>query len=84
VLLAEGLGVESYLEVGGRGNFAGDSRTIRLFADFARRARDVACVWEALGCARLVVHGPEIEAVRRRLNARCGLREAEGRLFGTG
>ena len=64
VLLAEGLPAESYLDVGDRSNFAGPSGTVRLHPDLASRVR------EAVGCAPLVVTGPELDAVRRSANAR--------------
>jgi hypothetical protein len=65
VILAEGLTVESYLDVGDRANFA-DQDTVRLFPDFdARLAPDAARVWETKGAAPLVVAGDALEAVRR-------------------
>jgi hypothetical protein len=70
VVLAEGLAVESYLETGGRDNFANGGAAVRLFADFATQTPDIAAVWEARGCARFVVSGPEVEAIRRRINPR--------------
>jgi hypothetical protein len=63
VLFAEGLPAESYLDIGDRSNFAG-SPTVRLFPDFATPAPNLATLWEALGCAPLVIHGPELEAAR--------------------
>jgi hypothetical protein len=68
VLLAEGMPAESYLDVGDRSNFANGGAPIRLFADFATHTFDAAQRWEALGCARLVVCGPELATVRRRVN----------------
>ncbi len=64
VLLAEGLPAESYLDTGDRGTFATGGRTITLHPEFSSRLR------EAEGCAPLVVAGPTLDAVRRRLNAR--------------
>jgi hypothetical protein len=61
VLLAEGLPAESYLDTGNRGAFGGD--VPQLHPDFALR------VWDEAACARLVTHGPILEAVRRRLLA---------------
>jgi hypothetical protein len=66
VLLAEGLAAESYLDAGDRGNFANGGTAVRLHADFASR------VWEAQGCAPLVVSGAVLAAVRRRLARRGG------------
>ena len=64
VLLAEGLPCESYLDTGNRGNFANGGPVARLHPDFAQR------VWEAEACAPLVLHGPLLEEVRRRLATR--------------
>ena len=64
VLLAEGLPVESYLDTGDRSNFTNDDAVVRFFPDFSGPSPDATTVWEALGCARLVVCGPELEAVR--------------------
>jgi hypothetical protein len=69
VILAEGLTVESYLELGagevdGRANFDG-GETIRLFPDFgAHLAPNAVLAWEALAAAPLVVTGPELAAAR--------------------
>jgi hypothetical protein len=76
VILAEGLTVESYLDLGDRVNFDGGS-TIQLFPDFAApRAAKTAPVWEARGVVKLVITGPELEAARQvvRENARNSLR----------
>jgi hypothetical protein len=62
VLLAEGLPTESYLDTGDRATF-GDGR-VRLLPD---RAADL---WESLGCAPLVVTGPRLAAVQRRIAER--------------
>jgi collagen type I alpha len=64
VVLAEALPVESYLDTGDRASFASGGGPITLHPDFASR------VWEAEGCAPLVVSGPELAAVRRRLAER--------------
>jgi hypothetical protein len=69
VIVANGLPAESYLDVGDRSNFSGGA-TMRLFPDFATPVDGVAAVWEAKGCAPLVIHGPVLEAVRARLAAR--------------
>lgn len=63
VLLANGLAVESYLDTGDRCNFANGGEPIALHPDFASR------IWEAKGCAPLIVAGPELHAVRTWLNA---------------
>jgi len=64
VLLAEGLPTESYLDVGDRTSFANGGGAVALYPDFASR------VWEAAGCAPLVVTGSELEAARQRVNER--------------
>ena len=64
VLLADGLPVESYLETGGRSAFANGGGPVALFPEFHVR------VWEAMGCARLIVTGPERDAARMLVNAR--------------
>jgi T5SS/PEP-CTERM-associated repeat protein len=63
VVLAEGLPVESYLHTGDRSDFANGGGVVRLYPDFN------ALAWEALGCARLVMIGPELDAARARLAA---------------
>ena len=66
VILAEGLTVESYLDVGDRANFNADNGTIRLFPDFeARLVPETALVWEMRGAAPLVMTGSELEAARQ-------------------
>jgi hypothetical protein len=64
VLLADGLPAESYLAADNRDSFDNGGATIRLHPDFATR------VWEADGCAKLAVTGPEVERVRSRLAQR--------------
>jgi hypothetical protein len=61
VLLADGLPVESYLDTGDRGSFENGGRVVALFPVFSPFA------WDALGCAPLVVTGPPVAAVRRRI-----------------
>jgi len=63
-LLAEGLPVESYLDTGNRMRFANGGRMITLHPDFATLA------WQAAGYAPLVVTGPELDRVRRRVALR--------------
>jgi hypothetical protein len=66
VILAEGLAVESYLDIGDRTDFAGaDGGVTRLFPDFgARLAPDAAWAWETRGAAPLVMRGEKLEAAR--------------------
>jgi len=65
-LLAEGLPCESFLDTGNRSAFANGGPAIQAHPDFARR------LWDAEGCAPLVVAGPEVEALRARLQMRAG------------
>jgi T5SS/PEP-CTERM-associated repeat protein len=58
VLLAEGLPAESFLDMRDGSNYANRPGPIRLYPDFSAR------MWEAFGCARLVVTGPELSAAR--------------------
>ncbi len=64
VLLADGLPAESYLPIGDRTPFEEGGRSLALFPDFASR------IWEAKGCAPLVVTGPTLAAIRSRLAER--------------
>jgi hypothetical protein len=58
VLLAEGLPAESFLDIKDGSNYGRGSGAIKLYPDFT------AGMWEAFGCARLIVAGPELEAAR--------------------
>jgi T5SS/PEP-CTERM-associated repeat protein/autotransporter passenger strand-loop-strand repeat protein len=81
VILAEGLTVESYLDIGDRADF-GDSGTIRLHPDFAARlAPDAAMLWETKAGAPLVLTGSELASVRRLVAHRSNIdpRAAAGR-----
>jgi hypothetical protein len=62
VILAEGLPAESYLDVDDRGKFSGCN-----VVPISRR--EPALIWEAKGCARLVLTGPELDAARASLAA---------------
>ncbi len=62
LLLAEGLAVESYLDVGDRSNFENGGGAVALFPNFT------SLKWETEGCAPLVVCGAELEAARRIVN----------------
>ncbi len=64
VLLAENLATESYLDTGDRTKFSNGRKQSTLFPDSAAR------MWEAAGCAPLVVTGATLEAARRRINGR--------------
>jgi subtilisin family serine protease len=61
VVLAEGLPAETFLDTTNRSIFANRAGTIVLHPDFGSR------VWEAEGCAPLVIVGPAVSAVRRGL-----------------
>lgn len=63
VVLAEGLPVETYLDVGNRNNFANNPATVALHPDFWWS------VWEARGYAPLVLTGPRVDWVRRKIDA---------------
>ena len=58
VLLAEGLPAESFLDMKDGSNYTNRAGPMRLYPDFS------AWMWEAFGCARLVVTGPELAAAR--------------------
>ena len=68
LLWAEGVLAESYLDAGDRANFSNGDGPMRLSPDFATSAGDNAALWETKGCAALVVHGPRLEAARRRVS----------------
>jgi len=56
VVLAQGLPAESFLDVEDGSNYARGPGPIRLYPDFTAR------MWDAFGCARLIVTGPELAA----------------------
>jgi T5SS/PEP-CTERM-associated repeat protein len=64
VVLAEGLPAESYLAGADLGMFSRPGAPVTLFPDLASR------VWEAEGCAPLVVTGPALETARQRIARR--------------
>ena len=63
VLLAAGMFAESYLDTGGRGNYANGGEPVALHPDFTFRT------WDAEGCAPLVVTGPLLQSARERVSA---------------
>lgn len=73
ILLAEGLPAESYLRTGTCSNFENAGAAVQLFPDFSTITPDSAAIWDALGCARLVMCGSEFDAVRRRVAAHAGM-----------
>ncbi len=61
VIRAEGMAVESYLDLGDRMDFSGDAKTPRLFPDFGARLKpDAAWAWQTRGAAPLVMAGEEL------------------------
>ena len=74
LLLAEGLAVESYLDVGDRSNFSNGGVMTRQFADFDGDRADPGAVWEAFGRAPMVVTGPILHGVRHHLADRAAAR----------
>jgi collagen type I/II/III/V/XI/XXIV/XXVII alpha len=76
LLLAEGLAVESYLDTGDRASFENGGGAVVLHPDFAR------LVWDGRACAELKVTGPELDAVRARLERRAGAELVEQRAAG--
>jgi len=58
IVLAQGLPAESFLKMKDGTNYAQGSAQIRPCPDHSAR------MWEAFGCARLVVIGPELAAAR--------------------
>ncbi len=59
VLLAEGLPAESFLDIRDGSNYASRPGPVQLYPDFSAR------MWEAFGCAPLIVTGPKLAAARR-------------------
>jgi autotransporter passenger strand-loop-strand repeat protein len=70
VVLAEGLPAESFLDIKDGSNYANRPGPVRLYPDFTAR------MWEAFGCARLIVTGPELAAVREVVARFAGVPEA--------
>jgi hypothetical protein len=69
VVLAENMPTESYLDTGNRNSFAGQGVTV-AHPDFASAPDVNFFAWEAKGCAKLVLSGPEVDRVRAMLAAR--------------
>ena len=70
VLLAEGLPAESFLDMKDGSNYGRGSGAIKLYPDFTAR------MWEAFGCAPLIVTGPELEGARAMVAGFAAEREA--------
>jgi autotransporter passenger strand-loop-strand repeat protein/T5SS/PEP-CTERM-associated repeat protein len=62
VLLAQGLPAESFLDMRDGSKYPDRPGPVRLYPDASAR------MWEAFGCARLVVSGPELAAARALVN----------------
>jgi hypothetical protein len=83
VILAEGLPCESYLDTGRRSAFANGGAATMLHPEFDLHP-DNQLLWESLSYAPLVVTGPVLERVRRKLVAqalrldRCGFMPSAG------
>lgn len=73
VVLAEGIAAESYLDINDRSQFNGHGGPVALHPDFA------VLTWEAVGCAPLVVTGPELDAARALLRDAAPLAVLPGR-----
>jgi hypothetical protein len=58
VLLAHGLPAESFLDMKDGSNYTNRPGLVWLYPDFTAR------MWDAFGCAPLIVTGPELEAAR--------------------
>jgi hypothetical protein len=58
VVLAQGLPAESFLDLKDGSNYANRPGPVRLYSDYTAR------MWEAFGCARLIVTGPELVTAR--------------------
>ena len=75
VVMAEGLPTESYLDTGDRSRFANGGVVAQLHPSFS------SLTWEAHGCAPLVVTGPIVAKLRRRLRRRAvALRDRKRKL----
>jgi autotransporter passenger strand-loop-strand repeat protein/T5SS/PEP-CTERM-associated repeat protein len=66
VLLAQGLPAESFLDMRDGSKYPDRPGPVRLYPDASAR------MWEAFGCARLVVTGPELAAARALVNGIVG------------
>jgi hypothetical protein len=64
VLLAQGLPAESFLDLRDGSKYSNRPWPVRLYPDYSAR------MWEAFGCARLIVTGSELQAARALVNSR--------------
>jgi hypothetical protein len=67
VVLSEGLPTESYLDTGDREKFSQAGVRIALYPDFASPMYPAlsSLIWEAKGCAPLIITGPAVLAARK-------------------
>jgi hypothetical protein len=70
VILAEGLPTESYLDTDDRMRFDNAGGAVTLHPMMLPDQDSVTRIWDAWGCAPLVVTGPTFEAVRLHLHKR--------------
>ncbi len=75
VVLANNMPAETYLDTGNRANFSGGSATV-AHPDFSSAPDLNWFTWVAEGYAKLVLAGPELDAVRARLASRADRRWA--------
>ena len=70
VVLAQGLAAESFLDMKDRSNYANAPGPIHLHPDFSCR------MWEAFGCAPLIVTGPDLDVARGLIEGRAARQNA--------
>jgi collagen type I/II/III/V/XI/XXIV/XXVII alpha len=70
VVLAQGLPTESFLDLKDGSNYAQCAGSVGLYAEFPAR------LWEAFGCAPLIVTGPELAAARALIGCFATMRSA--------
>jgi hypothetical protein len=75
VILAQGLPAETYLDTGDRAKFGNSGGAVPLLAKFP------VCIWEASGCAPLIVTGPLLASVRHDVNARADAMDVTANLL---
>ena len=76
IVLAEGAATETYLDTGNRTAFAGQDVT-EAHPDFSTAPDVNYFAWDAKGCARLVITGPEVERARAAVMDRAGATAVE-------
>jgi hypothetical protein len=63
VVLAHGLPTETFLDPKDGADYGRGPAPTRLYSDYSAR------MWEAFGCARLIVTGPELDTTRMLVNS---------------